>query len=280
MTNQLGLGSIIGGTASGGAPVGSGSLYAALQALSLTTNLQTCLDAGDPTSYSSGQTWTDLTGNAYSFFRGTTAAVEASDPTFNGSPGSQNSSNYWSVNGSQWFTLNQTNPAWVQQMHKAGATFTIAQWAYLNNITSVGQNFFDLGDLSSSGLSGFDIGYASPLRTVSLQIWNASVAVYTKVTSTSANNNAWNFFAVSVNMSTGNVNFQLNGQTDVYTSQSFSGTPISGNAGGTLQIAAEGSNVFPSSSGCRVASVAMWNTGLSGAQLASIFTATRGKFGV
>ena len=55
--------------------------------LSLNSNLVLCLDAGDANSYTSGQKWLDRSGNGYDFFLGTTDSVQASDPTFNGTPG-------------------------------------------------------------------------------------------------------------------------------------------------------------------------------------------------
>src|SRR5688572_16443964 len=51
--------------------LGTNNLYQEIQGLGLTTGLQFSLDAGSADSYTSGQSWLDLSGNGQDFFRGT-----------------------------------------------------------------------------------------------------------------------------------------------------------------------------------------------------------------
>lgn len=257
-------------------------LLSIIQSLSLTTNLQLCLDAGDSASYSgSGQTWNDRSGGGYNFYRGADGSAGGTDPTFNGTPGALSSSNYWSYNGSQYFTLAQSNPAWVNNIHKAGAVYTIAQWVYLNGISSLSQNFACIGDSQVSPTEdGIGFLFASSIVTLLKMNLYLGSTIYNKDTTTSSTNNTWNFIAVSVNISTGVVTFNLNGTAETYTSQTYQ-SPFSVSASATLQIGAAGNGTFPEHSGNRVAEVAMWGgTALSSANLISLYNATRARFGV
>lgn len=258
------------------------SMYSTLLTLGLTTNLKLCLDAGDTESYiGSGQTWTDRSGGGYDFYRGTTSGAEGSDPTFNGTAGHNSSGEYFSVDGGDWFTLAQANPSWVNNIHKAGAVFTIAEWVYLNAANNGA--FGRIGDELAAGLInvvGFEFGGGSTfgLRP-NFYVDNGSAQVYQKASTTSGIDNSWNFLAISVNIPTGVVIFGINGSTDTFTSQSYT-SPSAAAAGSTVQIGAFGAGQTPEKSGDRFNSVAMWSDALSASQLVSLFTATRGKFGV
>jgi hypothetical protein len=48
--------------------------------LGLVTNCKLVLDAGEASSYTSGQSWLDLSGNGYDFFLGSTSGAAANDP--------------------------------------------------------------------------------------------------------------------------------------------------------------------------------------------------------
>jgi len=127
------------------------SLINTLKNLGLTTNLRVCLDAGDLNSYDgTSQTWKDLSGGGYDFFRGTSSSSDSSDPTFNGTAGRLSSGEYLSYDGGDYFTLAQTNPAWVNTFHKAGAKFTICQWNYLNAIGSSSDEAIGIGDFPTN----------------------------------------------------------------------------------------------------------------------------------
>lgn len=256
------------------------TLYGVLQQLGLTTGLQTCLDAGDLASYpGSGQTWTDETGNGYSFFLGTTGSVEPTDPTFNGTAGTQTVGDYFSVNGSQWFTLNQANPAWVQQMHKAGGKFTIIEWAYANNATT-SNPYAGVGDVTTgASFQGVEFGNDITTATaLNIAVPNGPGLALNLTSTIQFNNNAWNMVGVACDFSAPTETFVINGTTESHAVGLSS--PSTSNASNTLQLAALGGGTTPDTNGNRFSAIAMWNTALTAAQMTSIFTAMRGKYGV
>lgn len=99
------------------------------------TSLEFYLRANTLTSYDSGidgQKWRNIhttptsgaSQSAYDVYRGASNASSTDDPTFNGSEGAGNSSNYWSFDGSDYFK-SLMMPDFVKNMHKASASFTI-----------------------------------------------------------------------------------------------------------------------------------------------------------
>lgn len=263
-------------------PVGGTSLINELSNLGLLTNLKVCLDAGDVNSYDgTSQTWKDLSGNGTDFYRGSTSSAQASDPTFNGTAGRQSSGEYFSLDGGDWFTIT-AQPSWADAFHKANAQFTVAMAIYLSGVTSTAVNFGGIGDVGPSGAwTGLSLESATGafLRSYRIQINNASKAIYSKTSSNAAVNNAWNFLAASVDIQNGNVLFQINGTTETYTGQSYSGSPVAGVANSVLQIGAGGDGAGPDATGIRYGNVSMWSRALSGAELGGLYNATKGKFG-
>jgi hypothetical protein len=261
------------------------SLREVIHALGLTSNLKVLLDAGDSASYDgSSQTWTDLSGGGYSFFRGSTSSSQSVDPTFSGTSGGRSSSEYFSLDGGDYFTLNQSNPSWVNDMHQSGATFTIAEWIRPGSISSTNYYGF-LGDgTSASPTTGFAFGLNATdagggAGAIVGQINASSSSVWFKYSTATASGSAWNFLAISLNMSSGTVIFQINGTQESTSGQSFSGTPSTGSAAATLQIGATGSGTYPDNAE-RYGQVAIWSSALTAAQLSALFQATRGKYGI
>lgn len=106
----------------------------------LTANLAIVLDAGDGNSYISGQVWKDVSGNLQDFHRGTTSASQASDPTFNGTAGANSAGTYWSLDGGDWFSEDDTRAGTVltfaDNWHKpppTGHVYTIGFTMFANN---------------------------------------------------------------------------------------------------------------------------------------------------
>lgn len=251
-----------------------------LRDLNLTTNLKLCLDAGDSQSYDgSSQTWTDLSGGGYNFYRGTTSGAEGSDPTFNGSAGHQSKNEYFSFDGGDWFTLNQSNPSWVSAIHKNNAVFTIIEWIYANNIDSPTKPYGSMGTASASA-SGFYFGNTATGTglDIELNVQNTtSTALLTK-SAIQATNNAWNMLGISMTESTGALTFVINGSFDAQTSKTYSSPGT--DAGLTMRLNNDPSADAAETSGNRSAIVAILDIALTQAQMTSIFTATRGRFGV
>lgn len=248
---------------------GAGSLFAILQSLGLTGSLQTCLDAGELTSYDgTSQTWVDLTGNGYSFFRGTTSGSESSDPTFNGTAGNLSSNEYFSFDGGDWFTLNQTNPAWVNALHKDNAVFSSVAWTNRSNL---------LGDAGASG-TGALIGVSGSDHPF-LQVFNGASTVLNATSTLTVSTGVWQMSALSFNETSGALTFGVNGSFDAQTGKTYT-SPSAGSAGSTLQIGSIGGGSSPAAAGRQIAMLAIWSTDLSQTQMTSIFNATRDRFGV
>jgi hypothetical protein len=256
-----------------------------LSSLGLTTNLKLCLDAGDAASYTSGQKWLDTSGNGHDFFRGTSSSTQSSDPTFNGSAGGKSSAEYWSFDGGDKFTYDNTNETWMQNLHKDGAIFTFACWFYRNTNTpsDLWQLFGTLSDTSTdTGIHFYvdDTDYRLVVHVVNNgdEVLGVSSIAEAGVTTL----NAWNFISVSINepAGAGGIIYNLNGVGAVEAELASYVSPSASNADATATIGALGSN-FPFPSGTRLAQLAMWEgTALTADNLAAIYEATRSRSGV
>jgi hypothetical protein len=257
-----------------------------LTSLSLTTNLKLLLDAGDSSSYTSGQKWLDRSGGGYDFFLGTTSGAEASDPTFKGTAGGESTSEYWSFDGGDRFQYDTTNETWMQDLHKDSAVWSAAMWFYWPSSTE--QTLFgDVGVLTPTGVQAFidtiatgpGHGNDGPGTGVpNLRVGNAAgVALLTANTNGRFTAGRWNFFGLRLNESAGTGAFVCNGMEDTFTSTYSS--PAAGNAGSTFQLGGvDGGTALPS--GSRMAFVAIWQgTALTTAQLNSIYKGSVGRFG-
>lgn len=251
------------------------SLINTINNLGLSSGLKLCLDAGDLNSYDgSSQTWKDLSGNGADFNRGTGSGSDAADPTFAGVAGRQSLAERFSYDGADFFTLASANPSWVDACHKANATFTVAAWQYMNAQDAVTDNGGRLGTLQTNTQIGFQLGTsAASLRKMGIGVANGSGTVYTKVTSASIVNNAWNFIAISVDMTTGTVIFNINGTGETYTGQAYT-SPSSSPATNVLEIGAV-AGVAANKSGCLERAISMWSVARSDANLQALYAATK-----
>ena len=247
-------------------------LYDAIVAASLTTNLQLCLDAGDPASWpGSGLKWLDRSGNGYDFFLGTDGTTAA--PTFVGAAGNRQS--YWLFNAASYFTYDTTNETWMQNLHKNNAVFSCIEIGYS---TSGSPTLW--GD--SAGTTGIR---RDTYRTMVVN--NATATVNSKTGDTTDNENAWNLSGLSLTEATGAGGgfFYLNGAyNQVSASDTFDSTyssPAAGNASHTFQIGATGNASTPSGIGSRISCVAIWGgTAISKANMDTLWASMRGRFGL
>lgn len=256
------------------------SLINTLRNLSLTTNLRLCLDAGDPTSYDgSSQTWKDLSGGGYDFYRGSGSGSDAADPTFSGTAGRESSGEYFSSDGGDYFTLAQSNPTWVNDLHKDNAIFTLACWFYSPNVaTGITEGLFGDTDFGSAS-AGMYFG-AGVIKDGDIGIEVAKGAGSDGATTTATISSAtWTFLAVSLNETTASLIFQINATQET---KSFSySSPLSSAAPYAAKIGDIGDASRPIRNGGRLQSSLAWGgTALSTTQLSSLFQATRAKFGV
>jgi hypothetical protein len=258
------------------------NMMSVIRKLGLTQGLKLCLDAGDEASYSgSGQTWNDVSGNGHHFYRGATSGSESSDPTFNGTAGRRSKDEYLSFDGGDFCRLAASNPAWLQNAHKTGAKFGFAMWAYIPTL-SVWYSLF-----GNSGHTLAGVGIAPFVNDANdgifFQILNGSGSSLTLSQGGVSNavTTGWNFLAASYDaaIGAGGMVFQTNNTRG--TADSTLSSPSSGNASQTLDIGARGNGNQPSPNGFRVANQVMWE-GVAHLkyELAALFQATRGKFGL
>lgn len=245
-----------------------------ITSLGLASGLQLCLDAGDLNSYASGQTWEDVSGNGYDFLRGSTSSSQATDPTFNGTPGGDSSSEYWSFDGGDYFTLGQSNPAWVNNIHKNNATVTFAAWVNL----ALGSQQFLSGTFnpSSGPMFEWDVNAAGAL---SYAVGDGSgPPIYDHQSTATINASAWTFIATSVDEA-GNAIMHQIGATQENASCTYPG-PSSSNAGNIIKVGADGDGFGPLLSGGRLAAFMAWSSKLSDSDLLALYNATKSKFGL
>jgi hypothetical protein len=252
------------------------SLINVIRNLGLTSGLKLCLDAGDTNSYSgSGQSWLDLSGNGYDFFRGTSGSSQSSDPTFNGVSGRGSSSEYWSFDGADLFTYDSSNETWMNNMHKNNAKFTITSWFRFG--TDGGQGL--CGNLDVSG--GNTLGWECNIGTLELfgfTVYNgAGSGGMDMYTTDDVSIGSWLFGAITVDEAAGTGYVQINGtqesRTTTYT------LPSSSNSTTTMRIGDNG--VAKLSNGSRMASISIWEgVSLSAQNLMDIYNLTRVKFGI
>lgn len=252
------------------------NLIEAISVLGLEANLKLCLDAGDAASYTSGQTWSDRSGGGYNFFRGATSSVEASDPTFNGTAGRQSSSEYFLGNGSQYFTLGQANPAWVNALNAVNGTYAYLMWVYFPLI-SVGQILF--GDDNAFSANNGVFGTVKTTNAIRAGVSDSSGFDLEDSTIT-VGSTGWNLVGASIkHTNAASISFIINGTTETRASGYSAGATASP-ATYTLQILAEGNGSTIAQANTRIGEFAMWSTQLTAAQMLSVFNATRGKYGV
>jgi len=146
------------------------SIFQLISGLGLGTNLTFCLDAGASNSYpGSGTKWLDQTSGGYDFFLGTDGSTNA--PTFNGTPGAGDSTNYWTNwnSAAARFRYDSTTPAAFDAWHQNNAALTfMAIYTHRspggNNVTLLGS---DGGSVSNRGIRWWFGGSNAPTFTAS-----------------------------------------------------------------------------------------------------------------
>lgn len=255
-------------------------LRTVLRKLGQMSSILQIYDAGDDASYSTGQTWTDLSGNGIDLYRGSGSGSDAADPTFNGTAGRRSSSEYWSFDGVDYFTLTAANPARIENMHKNNATFTMLCWANPVNTTTNQSVFGNTQNVGNTGVhfvianGGFCIARVMNAGSQELVAQNSGTPSYVA--------GAWQMFFWTMNEATGFGEIGWFGAASHSTS--FTSTipsPAAGGASFTTQICARGNAGTPFSSGSFFNCFASWEgRALTLDELRAIFHATRGKFGV
>lgn len=246
-----------------------------IDGLGIGSSLKLALDAGDSSSYTSGQSWLDLSGGGYDFFLGSTSGSDATDPTFNGSAGGLSSAEYFSSDGADIFTYDSANETWMENLHKASAAYSFAVWFYPASIAAT----ISLLRTRNTGVTvGVDFQIIGGSGRPQVVVGNGTVSQCFNPASVGGTTTAaaWNFFGCGVNVSSGAQTFQRNGTQATNTSAAYT-SPSAGASARTMAMGI--TNIWPS--GARIGMFAAWEgTDLTAAQLMQIYTATRGRYGV
>lgn len=254
-----------------------------IKGLGLAANLKLCLDARDPASYVSGQSWLDRAGGGYDFFLGADGSATATDPTFTGTAGSLSA--YWAFDGGDYFTYDTTNEAWMQNIHKDNAKWGAFFWVYLASTT--GDPALAGTRSNSNSNIGFRINVAAGTGDrLLLLISNGSGTVSMNSTTNGATTDIpgtgqWFFVAVSVDEAVGAGGGFIQANLSASTFTSTYGSPSASAATYTMQLGAAGNATEPMTNGSRMAGAVMFEgVAPTQAQATDFFNATRGQFGV
>jgi hypothetical protein len=251
--------------------------------LGLTSGLKLVLDAGDIASAASStpDKWLDTSGNGYDFFLGAGTGADAADPTFNGTPGSLSTSEFWSSDGGDYFTYDTTNETWMQNLHKDGCLCTVAMWVWCPSATNNRPFGLNGGDQTvgtgahmqlqgSGGAISNLISWRAANGTGVGNLFSSGTVAYTP--------DAWSFVSVSINENggAGASFFNANGATETFNAGYT--TPSAANASQTMNIGARGAGNGPFVNTARLAFIAFWEgAALTSTQVNSIYNATHSQ---
>lgn len=255
----------------------SSTMREVIHGLGLNSNLKLCLDAGDNACVASASqaAWLDASGGGYDFNRGASSASSSDDPTFTGTPGGRSSSDYYALDGGDYFSYDSSNESWMNAIGQDSAIFTMAGWVYMTANTKALAGTDDPSVSNSS--------WQFVVTSGTKLLFRAFNATGDAVNLTSTANfplSAWTFFAVSVNESAGTGFLQINStqesKTTTYTSPLAPGSAV------PMKIAAVGDGTLQPASGSRYGAYLAWQggTNLSTTQASVLFDATRGKYGI
>jgi hypothetical protein len=247
--------------------------------LNLTTNLKLCLDAGDKNSYTSGDSWLDVSGTGFDFYLGSDATTAGDEPTFNGQPDGRSGREYFSLDGGDYFRSKTVCPAWLNTFHKDNAKFTITTWMYFAGSASSGI----CGNALSGGTRGFNLCRSSSAELL-FQCMDESgtPAKNLATTGNTIPDDQWSMVTLSLDESGGAVGSFM-AFNKFYTLRNGSYTAPSTNDSVTgLGLAAKiaSGGAAKAVNGCKMAMMMMWQTNLSQADVTKIYQATSRRFSV
>lgn len=282
-----GIGACAGFMISSGLPSLGKTLLETITDAGLTTNLKLCLDAGDSNSIasSSGTKWLDTSGNGYDFFRGTSASVQSTDPTFNGTAGARTSSEFWAFDGGDRFTYDTTNEAWMQTIHKNNAIFSVCMWVRSKaQAASDAQVWIATCDTTGTGFQFYILGSDSGANAgaPNFAVFDAGDVVTGEGSEgLLVTDDTWTFVGFAINEGADSARWQVNGSAAEESTTVVYSSPSTSSASDTMAIGHDTNSTFTVDSGSHIAQLAMWEgTALTAPNLDAIFQATRGRFGV
>jgi len=264
------------GGGAGGPAINSRLLQGIANASQLSA-LQVCLDAGVAASYPGGNLWKDISGAGNDFQIGSTSGTDTSDPTFHGSIGGGSPGEYFTFDGGDYFAIAAgANPAFIDAMHAAGATFSWLSIVYVPAGLTVVLFSTEHGGSSR----GFDMDYAGSDTTLRLYELNGTGIGYGNTIGSVLINDAWCVVHVSIaeGVTNGSV-VSLNGSAVSIFTASYS-SPTSGPATYLARLGARGGGVDFTGNGVRQVAAAGWARALSAANHAAIYNQIKSGFGL
>jgi hypothetical protein len=242
------------------------------------------LYAGKSNSYSgTGQTWANTTSapadgsskTDYDFYLGTSSSGSSNDPTFNGTAGNNSSSEYFSFDGADCFTLAGSNTTFINSLHKNNATFTFAS---LISIPTTANGYI-FGDTSATS-PGIAL-YRDTSGDIRFYQMNGSTTQTVATDSGRLPSSSNAFVALSYTESTGaGIIYCHTGTKSAYTFTQAYSSPTSTDASPYMAIGAKAPADSELPSGSKIWFAGMWNTALSESQLDTIFARTRNIAGI
>lgn len=255
------------------------NLAGIIAALGLEENNKLILDAGDAASWAGSGLWNDLSGNGHHFRFGDNSTADSADPSPAGTPGGLSANEYFLFDGGDHFTADAGNAAWMDNLHKNNALFTMVAWARLANgsYNTLAGTSYDISantGFSWAGSSASDNPRLIVLSNgVDLNVTSSLNSIYDQ----------WAMYSVSYNEATGSLLFGINDSFDAKTGQTYSG-PSSGGASRTFAIGSTGYGGGASRmlrNGSRLSSFAAWEgEALTSGEIAALYEITKGRFGL
>lgn len=248
------------------------SAIKALTMLGLTSVL--CLDAGDSASYTSGQQWTDRSGSANHFNRGSTSGADATDPTFNGTAGLLSNGEYFSFDGGDYFTP-AAAVTFDDDFHIDNAKLTLIALFWTSTATTAR---FIFGNSDAGVGKGVSFG-TTAANGISFVAKNAT-GTAVSLSSTPILTSLWNFMAVSVDEGAGaNGSFERVNKTVALKDGTYA-TPATTGGTSNPQIGARGGTSVTSilQNGDRLAMFLAFSTNLTKGQMAAFHSIIQGRF--
>jgi hypothetical protein len=235
----------------------------------LLTNLKLCLEAGVTASWpGTGQKWLDESGGHYDFFLGLDGTVQASDPTFSGTPNTlQRWSGYWVFNGGSYFTYSLVNDAWMDAIHQNNAQFTAIVSVYVPALDT-GVAHFLMGNTTAVNQIGFQLYIIN--NKLQFITTNGSITSFVLTSPLTIAATGWHVVGLSIDEAAGTGTFMLDGVTQavtgvVYTSPSAAASSLK------LNLGAVGGGAAALGANWGIHAVAMWQgTVLNAAQLTAL----------
>lgn len=244
----------------------SKSLISIIQSAGLGASLVYALDAGDVTSYpGSGTTWSDTSGqgNHYS---------TSGPPTFNGTAGALDETNFWTFAGAQSFVPVTSPTSFDDTWAKANGTVTLMSVFFAFNSVLHGLCGDQSGNVANGGCSMAIDGGEQVRFDYNLNDISTGTGFTRLSSSASITRSAIQLAAVAFDANSATGNMQINATQEVVVGGS---SPLSGTNNPPQDWRVANSGFAFMTTNDRIYAQAAWNRQLSATELARLYTALK-----